>query len=390
MDWCILRPVNVNYIDQEPEFLDFLSHLNQLEAIAWDLEFDKNRFRYGFTMCLFQIATADEVFVIDPFAVDVTLLFPFFESPSKQKIGFELGEDVRLLKHMGCNPTNLLDLSVCTKLLGYSQRSLSNTLQDLLAVTSSKNSQKSNWINRPLSSDQIQYAAEDVAFLFDLKDRVLAQVVANGMEEWLRQECDALTEIQVTPQGPRSYVKLKDLKLLNEVELSVFESLLEFREKIASKYNRPAYQVLDRDFLLALAQRPSAIKQFQQDAKALRSLRTEAFRQELFTTAENSRKTAVANGLRVENRALPRQDDATMRAMRLQKRVEAERIEQAWKPIQAAWKERYGEEVGVYLLSNRLISELAAGNTCQLRPYKRALLLDTARQLGIETSLLGL
>ena len=374
------------FIERGADLDTLLEYLRSKSQIAIDLEFDKNRYQYGFTMCLMQVFDGSVCYLIDPLskAVDITKTFPLIEDPAVMKIGFELGEDLRLFHLMGCSPKNIYDVSIAAKLLDHGQTSLVNLIGRVLGISTSKGSQKSNWLKRPLTSTQLEYAAEDVVFLFQLKEFFEADLKEKGMLEWVEQERVRLEDIKGEEQDVWSYIKSRDMKGVKEQDWQVFIRLMEFREELAKKYNKPSYQVLDKEYLLGLAQDESMIRSFDQDAHALRLLRTGAFKQRLLEIARSCRAEMMEQGVGNGTLAWKQQDKEESRQARERKRREDAVIDTFLKPIQSSIKQELGEEAGTFIVGNRLMRELASGIKDGLLDYKKELLLKHAKKAGVD------
>lgn len=387
----IFRRMKITYVDSSEDLSQVAKHLSGKERIALDLEFDKNRFQYGFTMCLMQLFDGEECFIIDPLSdqLDIDVVFPVIEDPEIAVLGFELGEDLRLLANMGCSPRNIYDVSIASKLLNFGQISLVNAIEQILNRSTSKGAQKSNWIKRPLSADQLNYAAEDVVHLFDFVDALTPKLEARSMVEWVEQERKQLEGVEATEQTIESYIKSKDGHGYSEHEWFVFLGLLEFRERLAEQLNRPAYQVMDKDYLLALAKDHRALARFGKDARAIRVSSARDLKQRLEKELNRLEAEASQEGMDPNTPALPKQDRDVIRQAREKKKREDQLIKSKLKPIQASIKETYGDEAAVFILGNRLMRELAIGITDQLLPYKAELLEQHAEKAGVDLATLG-
>ena len=140
---------------------------------------------------------------------------------------------------------------------------------------------KSNWFNRPLSNNQIDYAAKDVLYLFDLYDQLNEAAKEKGVEGWVAEENAVFDKVSYAHIDNNSYLKEKDKVGLTEHEYYVYKMLLAFREAIAQKMNRPSYQIIDKNYLNELAQRPSQIHRFHKIRAVFKSLKTDEFKKEL-------------------------------------------------------------------------------------------------------------
>jgi len=366
-----------------------VERLSNERSIAVDLEFDKNRYRYGFTMCLMQLAVEDECFIVDPLSddIDISIVFPIMENPEILKLAFEFGEDIRLFHHLGCKPKNVFDLSIATKLLDYSQVSLGSILAQLLDIETDKSSQKSNWFQRPLSDKQIRYAADDVRYLHQLESLLNERIAARKMNDWVMEEREVFENQNFESTESSNHFKTRDMDGMTEVEWFVFEQLIAFREELAEASNKPSYQVLDKDYLLTLAKNKSAISSFYMESKAPKKLLNEAFKVRLLDIIKRSKDKAIQSGLSMTSLVNPRLSKEEMEEIKAKKREKDTIVANTFKPIQQRIKEDFGDNAAVYLLGNKLMNELASGIYSNLRHYKRELILNYAQELKFNVSL---
>ena len=97
---------NFIYVDTSTLVKECAIQIQKVPFISVDLEFDKNRYRYGFNLCLIQIYDGSNTYLIDPLVdeIDLQPIFGIFENPDIIKIVFSFGEDLRLLHSLGCFP----------------------------------------------------------------------------------------------------------------------------------------------------------------------------------------------------------------------------------------------------------------------------------------------
>ena len=372
-------------ISKEEDFLKTIDLLSKEQSIAVDLEFDKNRYRYGFTMCLMQVATQDECFVIDPLSesIDISLIFPVMEDSAIIKLAFEFGEDIRLFHHLGCRPKNLYDLSISTKLLDYSQVSVGNILSQLLAIEVDKSSQKSNWFQMPLSEKQVKYAADDVRYLHRLESILNKRIEEKKIDDWIKEERFVFENQNFESTENSNHYKIRDMDDMSEVQWYIFECLIEFREELAKDSNRPSYQIMDKDFLLRLAKNNNMIDSFYMESKASKRFLNETFKMRLLNLVKSSKQIAIEKGFSLTDLVNPKLSQEEMDEVRAKKNIKDSIVSNTYKPIQKLIKQDFGENAAVYIMGNRLMNELAAGSYDNLRDYKRELIVSYAKQLNM-------
>jgi ribonuclease D len=112
-------------------------------------------------------------------------------------------------------------------------------VKDLLNVTISKEYQTSQWLARPLSEEQIHYAAYDVIYLIDVYERLLLELKSKGREEWALKESSvfldrSLYEVDSLVLWKKRPVSMKQWKAAVAVKY-----LLAWREEKAIALNKP-------------------------------------------------------------------------------------------------------------------------------------------------------
>ena len=153
-------------------------------------------------VCLVQIATdRGEAFLVDSLAVDLRPLGPAMADPQLVKVLHGADYDVTTLKRdFGLRLRRALRHHDRSRaLLGRSELGLVAVARDEMGVTLTKTNQKDDWSRRPLTTQQEAYALADVLHLVELRERLAARLQAAGRLEWLREECDAVAQLE--PRG---------------------------------------------------------------------------------------------------------------------------------------------------------------------------------------------
>ena len=153
--------------------------------------------------------------LIDPLAVDVAPLGEVLAGPGLGVLHAAQQDLEVLARACGAVPSRMFDTQLAAGFLGHSTPSLANLVAAELGVKLPKADRLSDWLRRPLTPDQLSYAAADVEHLLEVHDRQEAELVAAGRLEWALAECEELRTRQVGPGDPLdAWLRLKDLRTL--------------------------------------------------------------------------------------------------------------------------------------------------------------------------------
>ena len=245
-----------------PRMAALFKELSRHGRIALDTE--SNGFhRYPERVCLVQLATPSGVHLIDPLVVDdMGALGEMLANEAIQKVLHAADYDIRSLdRQWGFRIRGLYDTSIAARFSGLNRLGLATVIQDVLGVVTSKDKrqQRSDWSLRPLSDRALEYAADDVRYLFDLQEVLAKRLETLGRTEWVAEECARLAEIRYSaPQVETAFLSAKGGGVLDGRGLAILKALFAFREAEARRRGRPPFRILPDSTLLFLAANPAA------------------------------------------------------------------------------------------------------------------------------------
>ncbi len=246
------------WIDASEELAEYIEGLGAEGRYALDTEFHRER-TYFPKLALLQIAAAGEIVLIDPLACDLSPLKQLFASDAVAVV-HAAQQDLDVLTHaVGSVPLHLYDTQLAAGFLGYSTPSLVSLLQSELRVTAAKGDRLTDWLRRPLSADQRDYAASDVAHLLQLQDTLDVQLAAEGRGEWVVDACEELRTRPVSGTDPdMAWTRLKDVRALKSRARGVARAVSAWRERRAMSIDSPVRQVLPDLAILGISQKQPA------------------------------------------------------------------------------------------------------------------------------------
>lgn len=213
---------------------------------------------------LIQVAAHDIAAVIDFPAIQAHgSLDPFWElicDPQVEKIVHAGRQDLDLFAlHAGQIPKPFFDTQIAAAMLGFgAQVAYANLVQRIHGTKLEKAHTFTNWSARPLSTDQISYAAEDVQFLLPLHTHLQKRLQALGRTEWVREEFSRLeTAVAEKSKDPLDrYQRIRGWDSLKPKQAAVLRDLAAWREAEARRRNVPRGRVMRDEVLLQLARHP--------------------------------------------------------------------------------------------------------------------------------------
>lgn len=292
-----------NYVDSAKKFDVLLRRLSSENVIGLDTEFISEG-RYEPELCLIQLSTPDEIFIVDPIAF--TGLEPMWEllvAPGRELVTVAARQEVKFCaKGAGVPPASVLDLQVAAGLLGYGYP-LSHTNLCLRILNTRVNGGESftDWRKRPLRPVQLDYAADDVRYLLPMRQKVLERAARMHRLEWVRRECERLVK-NVMRDDERW--KISGSARFSRRQLGVLRELWRWRDREAQAINAPAGRVLGDPMLIEIARRSPATLE---DLFSIRGLDSRGLRKN-----EQGVLAAVAAGRALPDSELPtneRRDD---------------------------------------------------------------------------------
>lgn len=250
------EPVEAELVTDQARLAELAEQWAQCDCIALDTEFVRTRTFYAIPG-LVQIHDGENGYLIDPLAIpDFSDLVDLFENPSVVKILHASSEDLELFDQLlGMAPTPLFDTQVAAAFLGkgYSL-GYRGLIEDMFGVAIPKEETRSNWVQRPLTEAQLNYAALDVVYLPEVYQRFSKALKDQGKSEWFEQEMQRITQSRNwIPDPENAYLKIKTAWKLDQKGLELLQQLAKWREKKAMREDKPRSFILKDGQLMAIA-----------------------------------------------------------------------------------------------------------------------------------------
>jgi ribonuclease D len=242
---------------QDASALEALAlRLTSTDLLAADTE-AAGYHRFRDRVCLVQLATRTEAFVIDTLAVPVLApLTRVLADPARELVFHDADYDLRLLnRDFGLRVGNLFDTKLAAQFLGEPAIGLSALVEKYLGVAMEKKHQRADWAQRPLADALLEYAAEDTRHLPPLRDRLRALLAERGRLHWAEEEFRLMQETRWSPDGAvgNTYLKIKGARDLNGRQLAALRELHAWRDEVAEARDTASFRVVSNEVLLEIA-----------------------------------------------------------------------------------------------------------------------------------------
>ena len=237
---------------------EFCRNLRTASSIAIDTEFTRVRTYYS-KLQLIQIASEELEFCIDvPQHDDLSPLQELLSSFDGDFIFHDASQDLDALRNISMSPGKIFDTQIAATFCGLKEISYRRVVEQCLGVSLSKSSTKTNWDRRPLSRQQIEYAMNDVRYLFPVHNKLLRMLQKLGYSDWVEEECTDLLNIYKLKHRPEPcWKQFKFGAELQAADQIVAKDLVIWRDRRAKRVDMPLQWVLrDQQIFDIAALRP--------------------------------------------------------------------------------------------------------------------------------------
>ncbi|QEW07309.1 ribonuclease D [Nitrincola iocasae] len=255
-DQLVLSAREPVWIRDTETLIHYCKQWAELPLIAVDTEFMRVDTFYPIP-ALIQVADEYHCYLIDPLSVeDMSAFAALLADVRVLKVLHAASEDLELFRHhYGVIPEPLMDTQVAAAFAGWGfSMGLQRILQHALDITLGKAHTRSDWLQRPLTDEQILYAALDVAYLPTIAMQLKSELQTSGRYEWMLDECRMLGQSSRDndPGGLEYYRRFTQLNINSEVTLAGLRDLAAWRERVCRERNLCRPHVLRNEHLIKI------------------------------------------------------------------------------------------------------------------------------------------
>jgi ribonuclease D len=261
--------VQFSYITNQESLHSLCEQVSKHRRVAFDTEFVAED-SYRPELCLLQVATSEGVAIVDPYRVED--LTPFWSSlvAANHRVVVHAGREELLFCFRSVKRLipNLFDVQLAAAFLGHEYpASYGNIVHRYTGKSLDKEETRSDWRKRPLSNQQLQYAAQDVKDLLRLEEEMASELDASKRTSWYEEEIRTWQEDLETYENSDNWHRISGIQALSGSSLAIIKALWTWREQRAREKDMPPRKVLRDDLMIELARRGNG------DARRMATLR---------------------------------------------------------------------------------------------------------------------
>jgi ribonuclease D len=292
-------------IDTTKELKSICAKLKKQKVIAIDCEFIREKTYYPIP-CLLQIGYNEGAYIVDMQAkeMDLSPLIALMKNKKVLKVFHSGRQDIEIIYNIsGFVPTPVFDTQIAAGALGFGE---SISYENLVKLCCNKELDKScrltNWQIRPLTEEQLEYAAGDVTHLIECYNKIITFLEENNRLEWIKEELEDFADIShYETDNNKAWQRIRRNNHSTPF-LNALKVLAAWREERAKRQNITRQNVLKDDMLINIA---TIFPKTLEDFKNVRGMRPDILKSILVTEMLTALQKLDKEGL---DKTLAKQD----------------------------------------------------------------------------------
>lgn len=248
--------ISYQFIQQDSQLKQLCEQARHYSVVALDTEFERIRSYYA-KLGLIQLYFGADVALIDPLTItDWQPFIALLADANVLKILHASGEDIEIFHQQFQQiPTPMLDTQIMANFLGFPQSAgFALLAQHYLQVELDKKASRTDWLKRPLSERQLNYAAADVYYLLPIYQKMAAAMANSEWKTAIQQECELFAQKRCRQTSPeKAYLDIGNAWRLNRKALNNLKFLAKWRFQEGIKRNIALNFIVSSEGLVQMA-----------------------------------------------------------------------------------------------------------------------------------------
>ncbi|AUI65684.1 MULTISPECIES: ribonuclease D [Glaesserella] len=232
------KQINYCWINGNEQLAEVCQQAAQQPVVALDTEFIRTRTYYP-KLGLIQLFDGQNICLIDPLVI--TDFSPFIDLLANRnviKVLHACSEDLEVFQHYFKQlPQPMVDTQIMAGFIGLGQSvGFAKLVLHYLSLGLDKGASRTDWLARPLSEIQCQYAAADVYYLLPIYHALSQDLAKTRWQSAVQEECETLlAKRQIAINPAQAYKDVMNAWQLTPQQLAVLQLLAKWRIEEAEK-----------------------------------------------------------------------------------------------------------------------------------------------------------
>ncbi len=224
--------MNYRLVTIDSELVQVCQEASDAPWLALDTEFVRTRTFYP-QLGLLQMYDGKQVSLIDPLSItDFSPFKALLTNKEQLKFLHAGSEDLEVFFHdFGCAPDPMIDTQIVAAFLGYPiSCGFASLVAEHIGIELDKSESRTDWLARPLSEKQCDYATADVLYLLPLAEILMKKVTEAGYLDDALDECQrVVARRQKTVEPEKAYLNITNAWQLRNEQLACLQLLAQWR-----------------------------------------------------------------------------------------------------------------------------------------------------------------
>jgi ribonuclease D len=244
------------WIDRSDELPALARELESQQSIGLDTEFLRERTFFP-KLCLLQLSAGGRIWCIDTLRVgSLEPLMTALTAAGARKLIHAARQDLEAV-YLGTKKilSPVFDTQIAAACSGLKpQIGYAELVKTLLDVVVPKGQTRTDWSKRPLTREQLEYAADDVLYLGEVASLLTERLHGLGRMHWAKEDCAALEDPDLyEPDITKSWQRLRGVSQLEPKSRSRAKAVAVWRERLARERDLPRSWVLADAAIFSIA-----------------------------------------------------------------------------------------------------------------------------------------
>ncbi len=234
---------------------EFINKCLKQKVLAIDTEFIRDNTYYPI-LCLVQIAGKDFAAAIDPLSgINMKPVWDLLSNEKILKIFHAGRQDIEIFLNLtGEIPKPIYDTQIAAMFCGFGEQvGYERLVERFLGLSINKENQFTNWLQRPLTKNQLDYAISDVTHLIKIFPSINKLIKEADRQKWVHKEIEQLNKKDIYNVNPEEAWKKIKIKYSKPETLNILKTLAKWRENECKRRNIPRNRLIRDETLVNIS-----------------------------------------------------------------------------------------------------------------------------------------